>query len=170
MGCSYRDLIVWQKATAMVTDIYRSTQHFPREEMFGLTSQLRRSAVSVASNIAEGQGRLSKGEFRHFLGQARGSLIELETQVFIGGNPGVSESRSGHKAVGKLRRSKPPFARADQIPSAHRAQGKNQRLERARASSGYLETRNRKPETTASAKLIHTVWLKTDVHAHFSGS
>jgi four helix bundle protein len=88
MGCSYRDLIVWQKATAMVTDIYRSTQHFPREEMFGLTSQLRRSAVSVASNIAEGQGRLSKGEFRHFLGQARGSLIELETQVFIGGNLG----------------------------------------------------------------------------------
>jgi four helix bundle protein len=88
MGCSYRDLIVWQKATAMVTDIYRSTQHFPREEVFGLTSQLRRSAVSVASNIAEGQGRLSKGEFRHFLGQARGSLIELETQVFIGGNLG----------------------------------------------------------------------------------
>ena len=72
----------------MVTDIYRSTQSFPREEIFGLTSQLRRSAVSVASNIAEGQGRLSKGVFRHFLGQARGSLIELETQVFIGGNLG----------------------------------------------------------------------------------
>ena len=81
---SYRDLIVWQKATA----IYRSTQHSLREEVFGLTSQPRRSAVSVASNIAEGQGRLSKGEFRHFLGQARGSLIELETQVFIGGNLG----------------------------------------------------------------------------------
>jgi four helix bundle protein len=61
MGCSYRDLIVWQKATAMVTDIYRSTQHFPREEMFGLTSQLRRSAVSVASNIAEGQGQIVEG-------------------------------------------------------------------------------------------------------------
>ena len=68
MGCSYRDLIVWQKATALVTQIYRATQGFPRE-MFGLTSQLRRSAVSVASNIAEGQGRLSKGEFRQFLGK-----------------------------------------------------------------------------------------------------
>ncbi len=62
MGCSYRDLIVWQKATALVTEIYHATRGFPREEMFGLTSQLRRSAVSVASNIAEGQGRLSKGE------------------------------------------------------------------------------------------------------------
>jgi four helix bundle protein len=83
MGYSYRDLIVWQKATAMVTEIYRATEGFPREEMFGLTSQLRRSAVSVASNIAEGQGRLSKGEFRQFLGQAMGSLIEMENQLVI---------------------------------------------------------------------------------------
>ena len=70
MGHSYKDLIVWQKAVAMVTDVYRTTQTFPREETYGLTSQLRRSAVSVASNIAEGQGRLSKREFRQFLGQA----------------------------------------------------------------------------------------------------
>jgi four helix bundle protein len=83
MGCSYRELIVWQEATAMVTEIYGATQGFPREEMFGLTSQLRRSAVSVASNIAEGQGRLSRGEFRQFLRQARGSLIEMETQLVI---------------------------------------------------------------------------------------
>lgn len=62
MGRSYRDLIVWQKATALVTETYQSQRGFPREEVFGLTSQLRRSAVSVASNIAEGQGRLSKGE------------------------------------------------------------------------------------------------------------
>ena len=68
MAHSYRDLIVWQKAIAMVTDIYRATQSFPKPETYGLTSQIRRSAVSVASNIAEGQGRLSKREFRHFLG------------------------------------------------------------------------------------------------------
>jgi four helix bundle protein len=84
MGHSYKDLIVWQKAVAMVTDVYRATRTFPKDETFGLSSQLRRSAVSVASNIAEGQGRLSKGEFRQFLGQARGSLIEMETQVLIG--------------------------------------------------------------------------------------
>jgi four helix bundle protein len=88
MGCSYRDLIVWQKAIAMVTEVYRSTHCFPREETYGLTSQLRRAAVSVASNIAEGQGRLSRREFRQFLGQARGSLIEMETQVVIAGNLG----------------------------------------------------------------------------------
>ncbi len=80
MGHSYRDLIVWQKAIAMVTDIYRATQNFPRQETYGLTSQIRRSAVSVASNIAEGQGRLSRREFRQFLGVARGSLVEMETQ------------------------------------------------------------------------------------------
>ncbi len=60
-----------------------ATEHFPRAETYGLTSQLRRAAVSVPSNIAEGQGRLTKGEFRHFLGQARGSLLEMETQLAI---------------------------------------------------------------------------------------
>ena len=63
--------------------VYRATARFPKRETYGLTSQLRRAAVSVASNIAEGQGRLTKGEFRHFLGQARGSLLELETQLEI---------------------------------------------------------------------------------------
>ena len=85
MGHSYKDLIVWQKAVAMVTDVYRAALTFPKDETYGLSSQLRRSAVSVASNIAEGQGRLSKGQF---LGQARGSLIEMETQVLIGANLG----------------------------------------------------------------------------------
>lgn len=64
-------------------DVYRSTRSFPGTETYGLISQLRRAVVSVPSNIAEGQGRLSTGEFKHFLGQARGSLMEVETQILI---------------------------------------------------------------------------------------
>jgi len=79
----YQDLIVWQKAKALATQIYQATELFPKTEIYGLTSQLRRAGVSVASNIAEGQGRLTKGEFCHFLGQARGSLLEVETQLAI---------------------------------------------------------------------------------------
>ena len=78
----------------MVTEVYRATQSFPREETYGLTSQLRRSAVSVASNIAEGQGRISKGEFRQFLGMARGSMIEMETQIVIANNLGYISRES----------------------------------------------------------------------------
>ncbi len=80
---SYRDLIAWQKGVDLVTGIYRATQHFPKEELYGLVSQLRRAAVSVPSNIAEGQGRLSTGEFKQFLGHARASLFEVETQLEI---------------------------------------------------------------------------------------
>jgi four helix bundle protein len=83
VGYRYEDLIVWQKAKAFASEIYRATEPFPKSEVYGLTSQLRRAAVSVASNIAEGQGRLTKGEFCHFLGQARGSLLEVETQLSI---------------------------------------------------------------------------------------
>jgi four helix bundle protein len=83
MGQSYRDLVVWNKAMELVMEIYRLTQTFPKEEIFGLLSQLRRAAVSIPSNIAEGQGRLTRGEFRVFLGNARGSLSELETQILI---------------------------------------------------------------------------------------
>ncbi|HTT23515.1 MAG TPA: four helix bundle protein [Candidatus Sulfotelmatobacter sp.] len=68
---------------ALAVDVYRATEGFPKPELYGLTSQLRRAAVSVASNIAEGQGRLTCGEFVHFPGQARGSLLELETQLDI---------------------------------------------------------------------------------------
>jgi four helix bundle protein len=83
VGYRYEDLIVWQKAKAFASEIYRATEPFPKSEVYGLTSQLRRAAVSVASNIAEGQGRLTKGEFCHFLEQARGSLLEVETQLSI---------------------------------------------------------------------------------------
>ena len=83
MSHTYRDLLVWQKAIALVRDIYLQTRGFPKEEIYGLAAQMRRSSVSVPSNIAEGQGRLSKGEFKQFLGVARGSLLELETQIII---------------------------------------------------------------------------------------
>jgi four helix bundle protein len=70
MGESYRDLIAWRKAMELVTDIYRATKSFPRDELYGLTNQLRRAAVSVPSNIAEGQARFSQKEFHHFLSHA----------------------------------------------------------------------------------------------------
>ena len=83
MARSYRELLVWQKAKALAVHTYSSTEEFPRKETYGLTSQMRRAAVSVVSNIAEGQGRLTVGEFVHFLSQARGSLLELDTQIEI---------------------------------------------------------------------------------------
>jgi four helix bundle protein len=83
MAQSYRQLIAWQKAMDFVCEIYAATAKFPREELYGLTSQLRRAAVSVPSNIAEGQARFSKVDFRHFLRQSRGSLAEVETQLTI---------------------------------------------------------------------------------------
>jgi four helix bundle protein len=77
----FRDLQVWQKAMALARDIYQVSQRFPSAEKFGMTSQIRRAAVSVPSNIAEGQGQLSDKAFILFLGHARGSLYELETQA-----------------------------------------------------------------------------------------
>src|ERR1700737_2650394 len=79
----YKNLLVWQKAMTLVSRIYEVTRTFPKEEMYGLTSQIRRAAVSIPSNIAEGQARLTVGEFRQFLGMARGSLAELDTQLVI---------------------------------------------------------------------------------------
>jgi four helix bundle protein len=83
MAQAFRDLQVWQRSMQLTIAVYKLTHEFPREEMFGLTSQIRRSAVSLPSNIAEGQGRLTPGEFRQFLGIARGSNFELQTQLEI---------------------------------------------------------------------------------------
>jgi four helix bundle protein len=88
MAESFRELLAWQKAMALVTEVYRTTEAFPRTEMYGLTSQVRRSAVSIPSNIAEGKGRSSKKEFVHFLSNARGSLCEMQTQLEIARNLG----------------------------------------------------------------------------------
>ncbi len=84
----YRELIAWQKAMELSKEIYRVTRCFPDEERFGLVSQLRRAAVSIPSNIAEGQGRLTTGEFKQFLGHARGSVFEVETQLILASDLG----------------------------------------------------------------------------------
>jgi four helix bundle protein len=81
MSKGFRDLLVWQKSMELAIEVYKLTKYFPREEIYGLTSQIRRAAVSIPSNIAEGQGRLNKKEFQQFLGIARGSTYELQTQL-----------------------------------------------------------------------------------------
>lgn len=92
----YRDLVAWQRSIDLVAEIYLSTRSFPDNERFGLTAQIRRAAVSIPSNIAEGQGRCTTGEFRQFLGHARGSLLEVETQICIAKNLGyLDEPYSG---------------------------------------------------------------------------
>lgn len=81
MAQSYRELVVWQRAMELNEVVYRLTREFPREELYGLTSQIRRAATSIPSNIAEGQGRESTKEFRQFLAIARGSNCEVQTQL-----------------------------------------------------------------------------------------
>jgi four helix bundle protein len=97
---SFRDLQVWQRSIQLSVSIYRMTKSFPREEIYGMTSQMRRSAVSVASNIAEGNGRMSTGEYRQFLGIARGSNFELQTQLEIARALGFCDSKMIEEAEG----------------------------------------------------------------------
>jgi len=111
MGDSYRDLIVWQRAVQLSTGIYRLTAEFPKEEVYGLTSQLRRASVSVASNIAEGYGRASSHEYKHFLAMACGSNFEIQTQLTIAGELGFGTAAKRHATeelsheVGKMLRA-----------------------------------------------------------------
>ena len=80
---SFRNLIVWQRAVELSVAVYKLTSGFPPSEQFGLTNQLRRAAVSIASNVAEGYGKSSRGEYVQFLGHARGSNCEVQTQIVI---------------------------------------------------------------------------------------
>jgi four helix bundle protein len=108
MGESYKDLVVWQRAIQSTVSLYRLTATFPREELYGLTSQLRRAGVSVASNIAEGYARMSTGEYKQFLGIARGSNSEVQTQIVIArelgfGSPQLLDRAEGlSNEVGKM--------------------------------------------------------------------
>jgi len=108
MAQAFQDLVVWQRAMEMTVSIYRLTRSFPPDELYGLTSQMRRAAVSVASNIAEGRGRITEGEFRQFLGLAQGSNCEIQTQILVAGRLGMGEPKTLDEAqslsieVGKM--------------------------------------------------------------------
>jgi four helix bundle protein len=110
---NHRDLIAWRQAMSLVEFVYRDTENFPRDEAFGLRAQVRRAAVSVPSNLAEGSGRNSSGELRQFVGIASGSLAELETQLELavrlgflkGGAAAIRQTDRVGKLVNALRRS-----------------------------------------------------------------
>jgi four helix bundle protein len=110
MGESFKNLAVWQRSVEMTVAVYKLTSSFPASERFGLTNQLRRAAVSVASNIAEGYGRSTRGEYVQFLGHARGSNSEVETQLVIakelgfGMRAALTDSEGLCKGVGVMLR------------------------------------------------------------------
>jgi len=106
VGNSYRDLTVWQKAMELSVAIYEITRHFPPDELYGLTSQLRRASVSVASNLAEGYGRASRPEFRRFVAMARGSALEVETQLILASKLGLVPQAHTRAIQGQQKRSR----------------------------------------------------------------
>ncbi len=83
MAQKFEDLVVWQRAIELTVCVYKLTRSLPKDEIYGLVSQMRRASISVASNIAEGRGRLNPAEFRQFLGVAQGSIFELKTQLVV---------------------------------------------------------------------------------------
>ena len=105
---SYQELIAWKKSMDLAEQVYRVTRTFPKEELYGLTSQVRRAAVSVPSNIAEGQSQSSTSDFLRFLAIARGSLAELETQLLLAtrvgylGEPDLQATVALATEVGRL--------------------------------------------------------------------
>ncbi|MET3523574.1 MULTISPECIES: four helix bundle protein [unclassified Mesorhizobium] len=107
---SYKDLIVWQQAMDLAVAVYGATKSWPKEELYGLTSQVRRAASSIPANIAEGYGREIRGSYQQFLRIAQGSLKELETQILIAERTGIASKPTtvslleGTESVGKLLR------------------------------------------------------------------
>lgn len=97
---AYRDLLVWQKGMELAKEVYRLTQGFPNEEKFGLVSQLRRAAVSIPANIAEGQARHTTGEFVQFISHAEGSVAEVDTQLTLAVDLGFCNQQDAQAAFG----------------------------------------------------------------------
>ena len=108
MPQDFHSLTVWQRAIDLTVSVYKLTRTFPKEETYGLVSQLRRASVSVASNIAEGRGRLNPGEFRQFLGIALGSTFEVQTQLVVakklemGSDKAIGEAAALSNEVSKM--------------------------------------------------------------------
>jgi four helix bundle protein len=100
MAKSFRELVVWQRAMELTSLLYRLTQQFPHEEIYGLTGQLRRAGVSIASNIAEGSGRGTRNDYRSFLRMARGSALEAQTQLLIARDLGFGDAAQIKRAEG----------------------------------------------------------------------
>lgn len=98
----YKELVIWQRAMQLVKSVYRLTKAFPPDERYGLALQMRRAAVSVPSNIAEGQGRQGPKGFAHFLSITRGSLLELETQLLLSIDLGYVERSEAARAEGEI--------------------------------------------------------------------
>lgn len=104
---SYKDLLVWQKSIGLCTQVYKLCESFPKSELYGLADQMKRAAVSVSSNIAEGQARQHLGEFLHFLSVANGSLAELDTQRTIAANLELMDSETSNALdydIGEIRK------------------------------------------------------------------
>jgi four helix bundle protein len=99
---SYRDLEVWQKAMTLAKEVYQVTLRFPSEEKFGLVNQMRRAAVSIPSNLAEGHARSGSNEFRHFVSIAMGSVAELETQVMLSTDLGYLKAQAKESLLNQL--------------------------------------------------------------------
>ena len=104
MTTDYKELAVWKQSRELVKEIYQATRALPREETFGLTSQMRRAAVSISSNIAEGKGRYSQKELVQFLYKSRGSLTELETQIYIANDLDYIDETNKKNLLSKLTR------------------------------------------------------------------
>ena len=100
----HQKLEAWSKGIDLVTEVYKSTEHFPKEERYGLTGQIRRAAVSIPANLAEGAGRRSQKEFAHFLSNSQGSASELGTELIIANRLGYLDETSFARMIDQLER------------------------------------------------------------------